>query len=100
MSVFQITRVNCIKCFFFFQHYFMSVYVGSGETLEIWCEICHACSKPVAWKGAHCCGYGPCTCTLINNPMMMMMMICDFHLYPVFLQRNILSVSFTAEGVT
>ena len=21
-------------------------------------EICHACSKPVAWKGAHCCGYG------------------------------------------
>ena len=20
----------------------------------IWCEICHACSKPVAWKGAHC----------------------------------------------
>ena len=22
--------------------------------LEIWCEICHACSKPVAWKGAHC----------------------------------------------
>ena len=26
--------------------------------LEIWCEICHACSKPVAWKGIHCCGYG------------------------------------------
>ena len=22
-------------------------------------RICHACSKPVAWKGAHCCGYGP-----------------------------------------
>ena len=21
---------------------------------------------------AHCCGYGPCTCTLIKNPMMMM----------------------------
>ena len=40
--------------------------------LEIWCEICHACSKPVAWKGAHCCGYGPFTCTLIKNPMMMM----------------------------
>ena len=36
-------------------------------------EICHACSKPVAWKGAHCCGYGPYTCTLIKNPMMMMM---------------------------
>ena len=37
------------------------------------CEICHACSKPVTWKGAHCCGYCPCTCTLIKNPMMMMM---------------------------
>ena len=32
----------------------------------------NACSKPVAWKGAHCCGYGPYT--LIKNPMMMMMM--------------------------
>ena len=43
-----------------------------------WSEICHACSKPVAWKGAHCCGYGPYTCTLIKNPMMMMMhvLIC------------------------
>ena len=29
------------------------------DTLEIWCEICHACSKPVTWKGAHCCGYFP-----------------------------------------
>ena len=38
-------------------------------------EICHACSKPVAWKGAHCCGYGPYTCTLIKNPMMMIMML-------------------------
>ena len=38
------------------------------------------CSKPVAWKGTHCCGYGPCTCMLIKNPMMMVMMICD----PVF----------------
>ena len=35
-------------------------------------QICHACSKPVAWKGAHCCGYGPYTCTLIKNLMMMM----------------------------
>ena len=42
---------------------------------DIWCEICHACSKPVAWKGAHCCGYGPCTCTLIKNPMMMMITV-------------------------
>ena len=33
------------------------------------------CSKPVAWKGAHCCGYGPYTCTLIKN-LMRMMMIC------------------------
>ena len=41
---------------------------------DTWSEICQACSKPVAWKGAHCCGYGPCTCTLIKNPMMMMMM--------------------------
>ena len=38
-----------------------------------WCEICYACSKPVTWKGAHCCGYCPCTCTLIKNLMMMMM---------------------------
>ena len=27
--------------------------------LEIWCEICHACSKPVTWKGAHWCGCCP-----------------------------------------
>ena len=33
--------------------------------------ICHPCSKPVAWKGAQCCGYGPYSCTLIKNPMMM-----------------------------
>ena len=26
-----------------------------------------ACSKPVAWKGAHCCGYGPYTCMLIKK---------------------------------
>ena len=45
------------------------------DTWIIWCEICHACSKPVAWKGAHCCGYCPCTCTLIKNLMMMMMMM-------------------------
>ena len=25
----------------------------SSMYLEIWCEICHACSKPVIWKGAH-----------------------------------------------
>ena len=35
--------------------------------LEIWCKICYACSKPVTWKGAHCCGYCPCTCTLIKK---------------------------------
>ena len=29
------------------------------------------CSKPVTWNGAQCCGYGPYTCTLIKNPMMM-----------------------------
>ena len=23
------------------------------DNLEIWCEICHACSKPATWKGAH-----------------------------------------------
>ena len=34
-----------------------------------------ACSKPVAWKAAHCCGYGPYNCTLIKNPMLMMMMM-------------------------
>ena len=31
-------------------------------------------AKRVAWKGAHCCRYGPYPCTLIKNPMMMMMM--------------------------
>ena len=41
------------------------------ETTGDLVEICHACSKPVAWKGAYCCGYGPCTNTLIKNPMMM-----------------------------
>ena len=38
--------------------------------LEIWCEICHACSKPAFWKGAHWCGYCPCTCTWIKNLIM------------------------------
>ena len=38
--------------------------------LEIWCEICHACSKPAIWKGAHWCGCCPCTCTLIKYPIM------------------------------
>ena len=42
------------------------------DTCEIWCELCYACSKPVTWKGAHCCGYCPCTCTLITLMMMMM----------------------------
>ena len=43
--------------------------------LGIWYETCHACSKPLTWKGAHWCGCCPCTCTLIKNPMMMMMMM-------------------------
>ena len=33
-----------------------------------------ATSQLFAWKGAHCCENGPYTCTLIKNPMMMMMM--------------------------
>ena len=49
--------------------------VSAIDPHDIWCEISHACSKPVAWKGAHCCGYGPCTCMLIKNLMMMMMMM-------------------------
>ena len=36
----------------------------------------HAAS--VTWKGAHCCGYCPCTCTLIKNPMMMMMIMVTY----------------------
>ena len=36
----------------------------------IWCESCHACSKPAIWKGVHWCGCWPCTCTLIKNPIM------------------------------
>ena len=34
---------------------------------EIWCESCHAYSKPATWKGAHWCGCCPCTCRLIKN---------------------------------
>ena len=44
-------------------------------TIRFYIPLYHACSKPVAWKGAHCCGYGPNTGRLIKNPMMMMMMI-------------------------
>ena len=40
--------------------------------LEIWCEICHACSKPATWKGVHWCGCCPRTCMLIKNLMMIM----------------------------
>ena len=45
------------------------------DTWSVWCEICHAYSKPVAWKGAHCCGYGPCNCMLIKKEMMMMLVV-------------------------
>ena len=38
--------------------------------LQIWCEICHARSKPAISKGAHWCGCCPCTCTLIKNLIM------------------------------
>ena len=33
--------------------------------LEIWCEVCHVCSKPAIW--AHWCGCFPCTCMLIKS---------------------------------
>ena len=49
--------------------------------LEIWCEIYHACSKPTVWKGisgggegrrrGHWCGCSPCTCTLIQNSIIL-----------------------------
>ena len=45
------------------------------EHLEIRCEICYGCSQPVTWKGAHWCGWYPCTCTLIKNPIMIW---CEF----------------------
>ena len=46
-------------------------YQPSWQTfLEIWCEICHPCSKPAIWKGAHWCGCCPCTCRLIKNLIM------------------------------
>ena len=38
--------------------------------LEMWCKICHACSKPAVWKGAHWCGFCPCTGMLIKNLIM------------------------------
>ena len=57
------------------------LYQPSWQTyLEIWCEICHACSKPATWKGANWCGCRTCTCMLIKNLMMMlllMMMMMD-----------------------
>ena len=37
-----------------------------------------------ASQGAHCCGYGPYTCMLIKNPMMMMM----FQMAQLFLRKN------------
>ena len=46
-------------------------YQPSWQTyLEIWCEICHACSKPATWKGAYWCGCCPCTCTLVKTLIM------------------------------
>ena len=39
--------------------------------MEIRCEICHTCSKPATWKGAHWCGCCPCNCMLIKNMLMM-----------------------------
>ena len=49
-------------------------YQPSWQTyLEVWWEICHACSKPAICKGAHWCGCCPCTCTLIKNPIMIYM---------------------------
>ena len=43
-------------------------YRPSWQTyLEIWCEICHACSKPATWKGTHWCGCCPCTYYLHVN---------------------------------
>ena len=45
-------------------------YRPSWQTyLEIWCEICHECSKPAIWKGAYWRGCCPCTCMLIKNPI-------------------------------
>ena len=45
------------------------------EHLEIRCGICYACSQPVTWKGAQWCGWCPCTCMLIKNPIMIYMMM-------------------------
>ena len=51
-------------------------YGPSWQTyLEICFEICHTCSKPATWKGAHWCGCCPCTCMLIKNLLMMVMMM-------------------------
>ena len=60
-------------------------YQPSWQTyLEIWCEICHACSKPAIWKGAHLCGCCPCTCTMNRNPIMMKFLpsiIMGYHIW-------------------
>ena len=52
-------------------------YWPSWQTPGDLCKICHVCNKPANWKGAHWCGCCPCTCMLIKNPMMMMMMTKD-----------------------
>ena len=46
--------------------------------VEIRCEICHPCSKQATWKGAYWCGYCPCTCMLIKNLILMMIIIIIF----------------------
>ena len=52
-------------------------------------EICHACSKPAIWKGAHWCGCCPCTCTLIKNPIMIWW-LCGSERVQLFLDRKCL----------
>ena len=42
----------------------LAIDLHDRHTLAILCEICHACSKPATWKGAHWCRCRPCTCTV------------------------------------
>ena len=48
-------------------------------------------------RGAHCCGYGPCTCTLIKNPMLLMMMMMLLLHYSIFWDEVKNKVSYHAD---
>ena len=49
---------------------------------DTWRSGVRSAMHAVAWKGAHCCRYGPCTCTLIKIMMMMMCRCTSIYITP------------------